>query len=85
MPYTWDDYYRDTAREHLDWLPKEELLAKLSVEDRLKGLPVEDRLKGLPPEDRLHGLPPEEIEAYLSKLRSKKRNGSARTHKKGRA
>lgn len=94
MPYTWDDYYRDITREHLDWLPKEELLAKLSVEDRLKGLPIEDRLKGLPIEDRLKGLSaedflkrlaPEDIEAYLSKLRPKKRNGTARAHKKGRA
>ncbi len=87
MPYTWDDYYRDITREHLDWLPKEELLAKLSVEDRLKGLPVEDRLKGLPVEDLLKRLPPEAIEAYLNKVRTKarKRNGAARAHKKGHA
>ncbi|NUO79037.1 hypothetical protein HUU05_03095 [candidate division KSB1 bacterium] len=87
MPYTWDDYYRDITREHLDWLPKEELLAKLSVEDRLKGLPVEDRLKGLPVEDFLKSLPPEKIEAYLNKVRPKRRksNGAARAHKKGRS
>ncbi len=78
MPYTWDDYYRDVTREHLDWLPKEELLAKLSVEDRLKGLSVEDFLKRLPPED---------IEAYLNKLRpeKRKRNGASRAHKKSRS
>lgn len=78
MPYTWDDYYRDVTREHLDWLPKEELLAKLSVEDRLKGLP---------PEELLNRLPSDAIEAYLNKARpeKRKRNGSTRTHKKGRA
>lgn len=77
MPYTWDDYYRQVTREHLDWLSKDELLAKLSVEDRLKGLPVEELLKRLSPED---------IEAHLNKLRpeKRKRNGTARAHKKGR-
>jgi hypothetical protein len=49
MPYTWDDYYRDFTRRHLDKLPKEDLLEMLSVEERLQGLPVEERLKGLPP------------------------------------
>jgi hypothetical protein len=91
MPYTWDDYYRDVTREHLDYLTKEELLEKLSIEDRLKGLAVEDRLKGLAVKDRLKGLAvkdrlkglpteavlkslsAEEIEAYLKKLRTKKR------------
>lgn len=72
MPYTWDDYYRDVTREHLDWLSKEELLAKLSVEDRLKGLPAKELLKRLPAEERLKGLSPEKIEAYLKKLRQKK-------------
>ncbi len=58
MPYTLNDYYKDFTRRHLDWLTKEELLAKLSIEDRLKG------------------LPPEEIEAYLKKLRQRKRKKS---------
>ena len=69
MPYTWDDYYRDVTREHLDWLPKEELLAKLSVEDRLKGLPPEEI------EAYLNKVLPEK----------RKRNGSTRAHKKGRS
>jgi len=59
MPYTWNDYYKDFTKRHLDQLPKEALLEKLSVEDRLKGLPAEIRLKGLPAETRLKGLPAE--------------------------
>lgn len=87
MPYTWNDYYRDVTREHLDWLPKEELLAKLSVEDRLRGLPPEERLRGLPAEEFLKRLAPEDIEAYLNKVlpEKRKRNGSTRARKKGRA
>jgi hypothetical protein len=91
MPYTWDDYYKDFTKRHLDrltteerlkGLPVEERLKGLPVEERLKGLPVEERLKGLPVEERLKGLPPkallqrlsaEEIEAYLKKLRKRKR------------
>jgi len=64
MPYTWNDFYREFTREHLDLLP---------AEDRLKGLPVEDRLKGLPVEAFLKRMPAAEIEAYLKKLRQKKR------------
>ncbi len=64
MPYTWDDYYRQITKEHLDLLPTEE---------RLKGLRAEERLKGLRVEERLKGLRPEEIEAYLKKLRQRKR------------
>jgi len=73
MPYTWDDYYVDFTKRHLDRLSKDDLLAKLTIEDRLKGLPVEDRLKGLPPKALLQKLSAEEIEAYLKKLRKRKR------------
>ena len=73
MPYTWDDYYVDFTKRHLDRLSKDDLLAKLTIEDRLKGLPVEDRLKGLPVEDRLKGLSPKAIEAYLRKLPKRQR------------
>lgn len=38
MPYTWNDFYREFTKEHLDLLP---------AEDRLKGLPAKDRLQGL--------------------------------------
>jgi hypothetical protein len=64
MSYTWDDFYRDFTRENLD---------KLTAEERLKGLPVEARLKGLPVEARLKGLSTKEIEAYLKKLRTRRR------------
>jgi hypothetical protein len=73
MPYTFEDYYRDFTRRHLDWLTAEERLKGLPVEERLKGLPVEERLKGLPVEERLKGLSAKEIEAYLKKLSKKRR------------
>jgi hypothetical protein len=64
MPYTFEDYYRDFTRRHLDWL---------TAEERLKGLPVEELRKRLPVEERLKGLSAKEIEAYLKKLSKKKR------------
>ena len=64
MPYTWNDYYRQITHEHLNWLTPEE---------RLKGLPAEERLKGLPVEAFLKNMSAKEIEAYLKKLRLKKR------------
>lgn len=73
MPYTLEDYYKDFTKRHLDYLTTEELLEKLSVEERLKGLPVEERLKGLPAEALLQRLPAKDIEAYLKKLRQRKR------------
>lgn len=73
MPYTWDDYFRDITREHLNLLTKEELTSALSFEERLKGLPVEERLKGLPVETLLQALPAKDIEAYVKKLRQRKR------------
>jgi len=79
MPYTWNDFYREFTREHLDLLPAEDRLKGLPVEDRLKGLPVEDRLKGLPVEAFLKRMPAAEIEAYLKKLRQKKRKSSKKT------
>lgn len=73
MPYTWEDFYREFTKEHLELLPAEDRLKGLPVEDRLKGLPVEDRLKGLPTEAFLKRMPAEEIEAYLKKLRKRQR------------
>jgi len=73
MPYTWEDYYKDFTRRHLDYLTTEERLKGLPVEERLKGLPVEERLKGLPVETLLQRLPAKDIEAYLKKLRQRKR------------
>jgi hypothetical protein len=72
MPYTWDDFYREFTKEHLDLLPAEDRLKGLPAEDRLKGLRVEDRLKGLPTEAILKSMPAEAIEAYLKKLRKRR-------------
>ncbi|MGE0085796.1 MAG: hypothetical protein AB7S75_15405 [Desulfococcaceae bacterium] len=84
MPYTINDYLRETKEEVLGSLTPEdidrilknlrpeEIFKKFRPEDRLKGLRPEDRLKGLRPEDRLKGLSPEEIEEYLNRIRQKK-------------
>ncbi|MCP4696441.1 MAG: hypothetical protein GY862_06295 [Gammaproteobacteria bacterium] len=70
MPYTMDDYVRDTRREMLESVTVEEMLKMFSIdeilkkcspEERMKGLPPEEFLKGLPPEERMKGLPPEEF------------------------
>jgi hypothetical protein len=74
MPYTWNDFYREFTKEHLDLLPAEDRLKGLPAEDRLKGLPAKDRLKGLPAKDRLKGLPAEDrlkglpAEAFLKSM-----------------
>jgi hypothetical protein len=60
MPYTLEDYHRDSTMEYLRSLSPEELLKALPIKELLKALPPEERLKGLPPEERLKGLPPEE-------------------------
>jgi hypothetical protein len=57
MSYTWEDFGRDYAKEHIHLF---------SPEERLNGLTVEAPLKGLPVEERLRGLPVEEIKKYLS-------------------
>jgi hypothetical protein len=64
MPYTWDDFEREYDQELLD---------RLTPEQRLKGLSTKELLKRVPVEDRLKGLSAKEIEAYLKKLRAKKR------------
>ncbi len=65
MPYTMEDYRRDYALEYLDRLTPDEILKRFSADDRLKGLSADDRLRG---------LSPEEIEAYLKKLKRKKKS-----------
>ena len=65
MSYTMEKFRKDYVKAHL---------RDLDPEDRLKGLEAEDRLKGLEAEDRLKGLEAEEIEAYLNKLKKKKRH-----------
>lgn len=56
MPYTFEDFRRDVARE---------VLPELSPEERLRGLPPEERLRGLAPEERLRDLD----EVGLARLR----------------
>ncbi|MBI3948377.1 MAG: hypothetical protein HY321_20850 [Armatimonadetes bacterium] len=73
MPYTWEDFRRDYAREHLDRLTPEERLRGLPPEERLRGLPPEERLRGLSTEERLQGLSQDEIEIYLAKLKGQRR------------
>ena len=74
MPYTMEDYRRESREEalkYLEELPAEELLKHISPEERLKGLPPEVLLKRVPLEKRLEGLSPEEIENYLAKLKGR--------------
>ena len=73
MPYTWNDFYREFTREHLDMLSTEERLKGLRAEERLKGLRAEERLKGLHAEERLKGLRAGEIRAYLNRLQKKQK------------
>jgi hypothetical protein len=60
MSYTWDDFYRDFTKEHLDWLTPEE---------RLQGLSAEALLQKV-----LEQMSPEELEAYLKQYRQGKNN-----------
>src|SRR5262249_21114598 len=53
MSYTFDEFARNFALQHLP---------DLSPEERLKGLPAEDRLKDLSPEDQIKALSPEALE-----------------------
>jgi hypothetical protein len=74
MPYTIDDYRRDYVLEYLDRLSPDEILKKVRADELLKKLSADDRLKGLSADDRLKGLSPEDIEAYLKKLKRKKKS-----------
>jgi hypothetical protein len=47
MPYTFEDFRRDVAREVLPELPPEERLRGMRSEERLQGLTLEERLRGL--------------------------------------
>lgn len=60
MPYTWDDFPRDSTTY---------LWEKLTPEEILTGLPAEERLKGLSVKERFQGRTPEEIRAPLLELR----------------
>jgi len=49
-------------------------LSAIPPEKRLAGLKPEERLAGLKPEERLTGLSAKEIEDYLRKLKSRKKD-----------
>jgi len=65
MSYTMEKFRKDYVKAHL---------RDLDPEDRLKGLEAEEILSRFGAEDRLKGLEAEEIEAYLNKLKKKKRH-----------
>jgi hypothetical protein len=82
MPYTWSDFQKDFAREHISWLTPEERLAGLSKEEILNSFSVEEILKivsakkvlkALPKEEILKLFSKEELEAYLKKPNRQKR------------
>ena len=67
MPYTVEDYRKDSARRLLNSLTPEERLAGLAPEEVLTHYEPEERLSGLAPEERLAGLSAEDRE-WLAKL-----------------
>jgi len=68
MPYTVEDFKKETAQWALENIPPEERLKGLSPEDRLKGLRPEERMKGLRPEERLKDLTMEDrLKTFLPK------------------
>jgi hypothetical protein len=69
MAYTYEDFYRDFTKEHLNDLAPDDLLQVLSVEDRLKGLSAEELLRKL-----LEQMSPEELEAYVKQYRQGQNN-----------
>jgi hypothetical protein len=83
MSYTWEDFRRDFAKEHLHELTLEERLEGLSPEERLKGLSAKEIARRLEPSERLAGLKPseilervslEDIEKYLQRKKREQRN-----------
>ena len=74
MPYTMEQFRMDYVKAHVKDLDLEDRLKGLEAEDRLKGLSAEEILSRFGAEDRLKGLEAEEIEAYLNKLKKKKRH-----------
>jgi len=53
MPYTIEDYVRDTTQWHLSQLTIEQRLAGLSPEQVLQNIPLEQRLEGLSSEQKM--------------------------------
>ena len=65
MPYTMEQFRKEYIKAHLGELDPEEVFSKFNPEDRLKGLN---------PEEVFSKFDPEEIEAYLKKLKAKKKH-----------
>jgi hypothetical protein len=61
MPYTWEDFERETT---------EEFLKKLTPEQRMEGLPPEALLAHLTVEQRLRGLSLQQFEEYLKQRKA---------------
>ncbi len=66
MPYTFEDFERDYALEHLHKLPLNEVLEGIPVEKRLEGLSRKDIAAAL--RKQLSGLTPEEKKAFVDGL-----------------
>lgn len=73
MSYTYEDFYRDFTKDHLNKLTLEERLQGLSIDDLFNVFSVEEIIKSLSTEDLLQTLlekvSPEELETYLKKYR----------------
>lgn len=67
MPYTLEDYRKDSART---------LLNSLTAEERVAGLAPKERLAGLAPEERLAGLSAQDRE-WLTKLLLSEQDGGS--------
>ena len=65
MPYTMEQFRKEYVKAHLD---------ELDAEERVKGLNPEDVFSKFDPVERLKGLKVEEIEAYLKKLKKRKKH-----------
>jgi hypothetical protein len=78
MSYTYEDFYRDFTKDHLDKLTPEERLKGLSSDERLEGLSNDERLKGLSISDLLEKIleqmTPEELERYVKSRRHEQDN-----------
>ena len=70
MPYTIEDYVRDTTQWHLSQLTIEQRLVGLSPEQVLQQIPPQQILQNIPLEQRLHGL---SLEQRLQDLSSEQK------------
>ena len=82
MSYTYEDFYRDFTKDHLDKLTPEERLKGLSIDDLFKVFSVEEILKVLSTEELVQKLlekvSPEELEMYLKRPKSPEGEAAAK-------